>query len=406
MKPTPTQKLYWADAYRRTFTAQVLKCESGERPGVVLNRTLFYPTGGGQPHDTGRLGSARVIDVRQIDDVIVHYLDREPEPTPELCGTIDWPRRWDHMQQHSGQHLLSAAFVELLDRPTIGFHLGEETVTIDLPGPMPSQEEVDRVLDFVQAVIAEDRPVVSYQVDAEEAAALPLRKAPTVSDLVRVVEIEDLDWSACGGTHVRSTGAIGSLVITRLERRGSNVRVHFLCGGRSHADHRRRLQVTQALCDLLTTGVSELPASVAKLQEERSTLQRTLRQARSELLALQAVQMLSSATTVGGVRIVRHILDGDDPQALNQLLRALTDGGRCVALLAWSGERPRWLVGRSADVAVDLTALQQVVRSVDGIKGGGRGDLLQGGAADLAAIETLLSRLEEQVRRLLAENPA
>ena len=222
----PTRKLYWADPYRRQFTARVLARHPGPRPSLALNRTLFYPEGGGQPHDLGQLGGAQVLAVNSEQDLIHHYVDHLPT-ADEVSGEIDWPRRWDHMQQHSGQHLLSAACLDLLDRPTIGFHLSPDSVTIDLPGSPPPAAALDQVLDFTQAIIAENRPITSAIYPAEAIPSLPLRKPPTVYGPVRVVEIADIDWSACGGTHVAATAAIGSVIITRVERRGADTRIHF-----------------------------------------------------------------------------------------------------------------------------------------------------------------------------------
>jgi len=397
MTTTPTRKLFWADPYRRRFTAQVVAREEGERPSITLNRTLFYPTGGGQPHDTGRLAGARVLAVEQKNGRVQHFVDRLPPETPEISGEIDWPRRWDHMQQHSGQHLLSAAFLDLLGRPTIGFHLSADSITIDLPGSPPTTTELERALAFTQAVISEDRLIKSGVFPASEAAKLPLRKAPTVVGPVRVVEIEGIDWSACGGTHVRSTAAIGSIAITRLERRGEQTRVHFLCGERAQADHRQRLAITQALGDVLTTGLPELPAAVARLQEELKSSQRALRKSKAQLAQAEAAQLWQDAPQFAGVRLVRRTLSDDDPKALNQLLSNLTERAGTIALLGWSGQRPRWAAGRSASLSFDLRELLPTIREIPGARGGGSPHLIQGGASDASTLETILDTLATQL---------
>lgn len=396
-----TRKLFWIDPYRQRFTAQVLERHEGDPPSIVLNRTLFYPTGGGQPHDSGRLGDAHVLAVEQEDGRIQHFVDRMPLDNEEICGEIDWPRRLDHMQQHSGQHLLSAAFLDLLGRPTVGFHLSADSVTIDIPGAAPSATELDQVLAFTQSVITEDRPVTSVVLPASKATRLPLRKAPTVTGPVRVVEISDIDWSACGGTHVRSTAAIGSVVITRLERRGDQTRVHFLCGERALADYRQRLAVTQALGDTLTTGLPELPAAVSRLQEELKSSQRSLHKAKAQLAETEAEQLWHSAPQIDDTRLIRHTIIGNDPKALNQLLRRLTDHPNTIAVLGHSGRSPRWATARSASLTLDLKQVLSSVLAIPGVQGGGSPQLIQGGAPDAATLEAVLSSVETRITTML-----
>ena len=315
----------------------------------------------------------------------------------EITGEIDWPRRWDHMQQHSGQHLLSAAFLDLLGRPTVGFHLSADSVTIDIPGAPPTAAELDRASVFTQTIISEDRPIKSTVLPASEAAKLPLRKTPTVVGPVRVLEIDGIDWSACGGTHVRSTAAIGSIAITRLERRGEQTRVHFLCGERAQADHQQRLAVTQTLGDSLTTGLAELPAAVTRLQEELRSSQRILRKAKSKLAAAEATQLWLDAPQFNEIRLVRHTLTGDDPKALNQLLGSLTEHPDSIAVLGWSGQRPRWAAGRSAALSLDLQQLLPTIRSIPGVRGGGSPHFIQGGAPDTSTLETILDALTNAI---------
>lgn len=389
----PTRKLYWADPYRRQFTARVLARHPGPRPSLALNRTLFYPEGGGQPHDLGQLGGAQVLAVTSEQDLIHHYVDHLPT-ADEVSGEIAWPRRWDHMQQHSGQHLLSAACLTLLDRPTIGFHLSPDSVTIDLPGSPPPAAALDQVLDFCQAIIGENRPITSAIYPAEAIPSLPLRKPPALSGPVRVVEIAQIDWSACGGTHVAATAAIGSVIITRVERRGADTRIHFACGDRAAADHRRRLTITHSLSERLTTGLEDLPAAVARLQEQGGRTRAALRQAEAQMWQQQAAHLLAAAPIIAGRRFVCHLLDGADAAGLNHLLAALTAAGGCVAVVGWPGARPRWAAGRSSDLDLDLRQALPAVQDIRGARGGGNADLIQGGAPDLPALQAVLDALQ------------
>ncbi len=389
----PTRKLYWADPFRTQFTARVVACEPGDRPAVILNRTLFYPLGGGQPHDTGRLGGAAVVDVQARDEQIVHYVEHLPDMEREITGEIDWPRRWDHMQQHSGQHLLSASFLARLERPTIGFHLSAETVTIDLPGLPPDRAQVDDVLGCAAAIIAENRPITSYLVPQDAIASVPLRKAPTVTGPVRVVEIQNFDWSACGGTHVSSTAAIGAITITRLEKRGDSTRVYFVCGDRAAADHRRRLRVTQTLTEQLTTGLDELPAAFERMREENDRSQKSLRQLEAQLTAAEAVRLWNEASPIGEYRLVCDLLPTGDPAALRRLHASLLALEGCIAILGAPGNPSRWAAGRSAGIDLDLRRLVPIARGLHGVQGGGSADLIQGSIADAAHLPLLLETL-------------
>ena len=394
-----TTKLYWQDPYRTAFTARVLhRLEVDGRPGAVLNRTCFYPTGGGQPHDTGVLAGIPVVDVTSDEaGRIIHWLQAPlPAEMDEAHGEIDWARRFDFMQQHSGQHLLSAAFQDQLYRPTIGFHLSENSVTIDLPGPPPDDEAIGRVLDYVHTAIAEARPVTARLYSLAEAIRLPLRKPPRVDGLVRVVEIQGLDWSACGGTHLRNTAEIGHLVITRMERRGDQTRVHFLAGGRAVRDHLERIHITRELTARLSTGLDDLPATIERLQEQVKQSQRTVRQARELLTRAEAQRLIAEAPHTGGVDVVYHILESDELWDMESLLKTLISFPNVVAVLG-SGdqERPRWIAGRSQNVPLDmLDNLAELKETFAGVQGGGTHDLIQGVAPDFDTLTKALHLLQ------------
>ena len=393
----PTRKLYWQNPYRKTFTARVVQRLDGERPGVILNRTIFYPTGGGQPHDMGELAGISVLDVTNDSaGNIIHWLESSlPEDLDEVSGEIGWTRRYDHMQQHSGQHLLSAAFQDILYRPTIGFHLSENSATIDLPGPPPDEDAVSRVLAFVQKTISEARPITAREYSLQEAIHLPLRKPPSVDGPIRVVEIEGLDWSACGGTHVRNTSEIGHLVITRMERRGDQTRVYFLAGGRANADHLQRIRITRDLSALLTTGINDLPAAIQRIQEQVKGSKKALRQAQELLIQAEAKRLIAEAPHTGGIDIVYHIVESDDFKEMKRLSQALITFPRVVALLGWVGEDgARWIAGRSSNVPLDMLESLAELKETFGIQGGGSSDLIQGAAKDEETMLRVLHLLQ------------
>ncbi|MGQ9666587.1 MAG: alanyl-tRNA editing protein, partial [Anaerolineae bacterium] len=296
-----TVKLYYENPYLAEFEAQVVRrLEVDGRPAVVLGRTAFYPTGGGQPHDTGWLNDVPVLDVQLEEDSgeVVHVLAGRLDAQTVL-GRLDWERRHDHMQQHTGQHILSEAFVRVSGAQTISFHLGEEASTIDLDRAPISMEELRSVEDLANRIVFENRPVMARFLTPEETAQVPFRKPPAVSGSVRLVEVAGFDWSACGGTHCRSTGEVGLIHIAGVERRGNETRATFLCGRRALEDYRRKEAVLYAVSSFLTTGWPALPDIIRKTDEERRTAQRQLQKAREELAGLEAAVLFATAEPLG-----------------------------------------------------------------------------------------------------------
>src|SRR5882724_970848 len=242
-----TRRLYYDDSYQRELSAQVLSCEQeahGATPAwrVFLDCTALYPTSGGQPHDLGKLGDANVLDVRDEGEDIVHVIDREV-PLGSVAGCVDWGRRFDHMQQHTGQHLLSAMFQERYGRPTVSFHLGSDVCTIDLRGPEPTEEILEGAERASNQVISEDRPIAVRYGTAEEFRERGVRKEVQRSGILRAIEIEGTDLQPCGGTHVKSTAQIGILLVRRSTKMRQDWRVEFVCGRRAARAARRDLQL-------------------------------------------------------------------------------------------------------------------------------------------------------------------
>jgi alanyl-tRNA synthetase len=399
-----TERLYYADSYSTRFSAHVTEtCTWEEHPAAVLDRTAFYPTSGGQPADWGTLGGVSVLDVvvREKDDAVVHVLERALSKV-EVKGAIDWPRRFDHMQQHTGQHILSAAFEQLLDADTVGFHLGAEACTIDINVPHLGLAAVTPVEELVNQVIWEDRPVDTRFVTSDELGILPLRRPPTVVGPVRIVDIADFDVNPCGGTHVARTGEIGLIKIVRLEYRGDETRVEFLCGKRAFHDYRSRSDVVNQLANMLTVGYWELDQAVARLQIEGKQLRKDLRQAHSRLLKVEASELAKSAVIPtdehGPYRIVWKVWEQADeksPEELRALAQELVQYQDVVAILASVyDERTHLIFAKSSDaekVALDMAALLRDACMQLGGKGGGRPNFAQGGVpvADVVRVKTV-----------------
>ncbi|HFD39025.1 MAG TPA: alanyl-tRNA editing protein, partial [Anaerolineae bacterium] len=354
-----TGRLYYDDAYRTRFQARVVeRLEWEGQPAVVLDRTAFYPTGGGQPHDTGALNGVPVVDVvsRQEDEAVVHVL-AAPLADEQVVGQVDWARRFDLMQQHTGQHVLSAACVEQLGANTVGFHLSGEYATIDLDRALLTAEDLAGVEEKANAIVFENRLVTTRWVPDEEVADLPLRKPLAHAGPVRVVEVADFDCSACGGTHVRATGEIGLIKITRSERRGAETRLEFLCGHRALADYAAKNALLLNLAAEFTVGHWEIPDLVHRLAAELKETRRELRRSRDALLDAQAEALWQGAAPVGEVRLVRAELEGRPMADLKHLAQRLIEHPRTVALLGSrqpAGETSYLAFARSADLDLPM----------------------------------------------------
>ncbi len=392
-----TRRLY-GDPYLRTFSATVReRREVDGRPAVVLDATAFYPTGGGQPHDTGTLNGIPVLEVRVADDGAVLHLLAGPLAADRVEGVVDWDRRFDHMQQHTGQHILSQAFLRICDAETVGFHLGREETTIDLDRSPPSPEAVAAAERLANRVVMEARPVTARFVDKAGLASIPLRKMPTVSGAIRIVEVDGFDFSPCGGTHVRNSGEVGPIKVTRVERRKKLARVHFLCGWRALADYARKQDVVQSLTARLTTGEDDLLAAVERLEAEVKRLQKSLTGVRSELLKYQVADWLANAERVGDVRVVRMAFDECDAGVLREAAHQMIAIPGVVALLAARRPRVQFVFARADDVKADMGSAMRSACAAVGGRGGGRPQFAQGGAPSGADVERALEVAWQQV---------
>lgn len=397
-----TERLYDADAYLTRFSAEVVESLVWEgRPAVALDRTAFYPLGGGQPADTGTLGGVAVLDVvvRPDDAAVVHVLERGLTGGP-VAGLVDWPRRFDHMQQHTGQHLLSAAFERQLDADTVGFHMGAEASTVDIAVPRLDEEQAALVEMLANQIVWEDRVVRIHSVAPDQVAGLGLRRAPTVTGTVRIVDVVGFDMNPCGGTHVARTGEIGLIKIVRLEHRGELTRVEFLCGGRALRDYRAKNATVAQLATRLTVGYWELDSAVDRLQAEAKELRHDLREAQARMLDFEVAQLAEEAEPVGAHSVVVRVWVGRAPEELRALALALVGQPGMVALLASVGERTHLCFARSEDAELDVAALlRHACSGLDG-KGGGRPHLAQGSAAvvDAARVQAVMDGLGAQLR--------
>ncbi len=378
-----TERLYHADSSLREFSAHIVERTTSERgPVVVLDRTAFYPTSGGQPHDTGTLDGIVVQDVWENDDgSVVHLLERFPD-ADAVRGAIDWKRRFDHMQQHTGQHLLSAGCVHVLDAPTVSFHLGSEDSTIDLNVPELDWESAFRVEADVNRIIWENRPVEVHVVDEAHIHTVPLRRPPKVTGAIRVIWIKGYEAAACGGTHVERTAQVGLLKITRIERYKGGIRVGFRCGGRALADYQRVLRTAQDVSADLSVHPDQLANAVGRLRDEAKDARRAARAAEDALMAIEAERLWADTTEVDGVRrVVAYLADETYDQSRTIAAHACSHP-HTLALLAVSDAKGVRLVCQRSDDLPHLDAaeiLRRVAHTLGG-RAGGMASLAQGGA--------------------------
>jgi alanyl-tRNA synthetase len=387
-----TTRIYYSEPWCREFDARVTDaCPRDARTSVYLDRTAFYPTSGGQPHDMGTLGGVPLVEVLDEDDGrVAHVVDGALAVGQAVHGAIAWPRRFDHMQQHTGQHLLSAAFDRLFEVRTESFHLGSDVSTIDLARAV-SAGEVAAAETLSNQVVWEDRPVGIRFVTDEEASRLPFRKPPVKEGRIRVIEIEEFDLSACGGTHVSRTGEVGIVGVRSWEKYKGGMRVEFVCGGRALDAYRTFRDAVTGSIRALSVLPGELADGIAKLQTANKDAQREIKTLRERLGAFDGRALADGAETIGGLKVVVAAVDGYDAATIKPVVVAASSQPGGVAVLFSTGSPRVVAAARDASAAhVDCGALVRALTERFGGKGGGRPELAQGGGMQ-AEVEDLVA---------------
>jgi len=394
---TATQRLYRQDPYRTEFEAMVIEqFEREGRPAAVLDATCFYPTSGGQPNDLGTLGGVEVMDVIEDGERIVHVL-AAPLSQSLVHGQIAWPRRFDHMQQHTGQHILSRAFERECEAHTVSFHLGREISTIDVTLPSLDWAMAAQIEEIANQIVMENRPITTREYDEGQADTPLLRKIPEVHGRLRVVEVADFDWCACGGTHVRATGEIGTIHISGWEKRRGEIRGAFLCGWRAVCDHRAHSIIAQKLTGTLTIAFDETPDAIGRLLDAQKATQRQVDELRKRLIACELPQLASQAEVSGDVRVLCCVLDGYDASNMRFVAQSLAQEPAMVVLLAVADPSPQLCFARAEGVEADMSQLLRSVLNPLGGKGGGNARLAQGGGISIEQLGLALDHARRQI---------
>lgn len=406
-----TDRLYYHDSFLYDFDAEVRSVVESPRPALILDRTAFYPTSGGQIHDIGSITHAensgakvRVTEVVDTEDgQVVHYLEaplKDVKPGIRVRGEIDSARRRDHMQQHSAQHVLSAAFVRLFNMPTVSFHMADDYCSIDLDTLSLTPNQIESAERLANEIVLENRPVDIRFTTREEAAALGLRKVPpTERDQLRLIDIHDFDLTACGGTHVAHTGQIGSVLLRKSEKVRHGYRVEFVAGLRAVATGRRDLSALTETAALFSANIYDVPQQARKSLDEIRSLRKQREQSLEELADAQATALLAEIPEKNGRKLVVRTLSDRDLNFVKLLAQKLTRQATSIALLAISSPQPALVFAQSAGQPDDMAALLKQTMAKLGGRGGGSKDLAQGG---VPSSEGLADALAEAAKALTA----
>ena len=394
-----TERLYYTDSFLHEFEARVVAVSGGT---VTLDRSAFYPTSGGQVFDIGwletnyspRLRVQEVMEDEQTGDVL-HIVEGDAaevlQPGATVHGTINSERRLDHMQQHSGQHVVSAAFERLYSFATVSFHMGEESCTIDLETGGVTAKQLEEAEALANQVIAEDRPVEIRFSTPDEARRLGVRKIPPAErEKLRLIEVRDFDLNACGGTHVQRTGQIGGMLLRKNEKVKQGVRVEFVCGLRAVRTARRDFETLTEAAAVFSTHIWELPEQVRKSLDEVKSAQKAQHRLLEEVAELRAERMLQAAPESGGHKLVVQFFPERDLAFIKMLAQKLTKFGEAVALLGCGGPQPSLVFAQTPGLPHDMGALMKQTVQQLGTRGGGNRDMAQGGAPDSARAEEAL----------------
>jgi alanyl-tRNA synthetase len=402
-----TDRLYYHDSFLYDFEAEISEIADSPRPALILDRSAFYPTSGGQIHDTGTITAGdtqlKVTEVADTEDGrIVHYFEAERDfdkatlkPGTHIHARIDSFRRRDHMQQHSGQHVLSAAFIRLYDIHTVSFHMADDYCSIDLDTPTLTKEQVESAERLANEIILENHPVEIRFVAREEIEKLGLRKPPkTDRDELRIIDIRDVDVSACGGTHVNQTGQIGCILLRKFEKVRQGWRVEFVAGQRAVSTARKDYIALTETAEFFSAHIYDVPLQAHKSLEEIRSLRKQREQSLEELASAQATTILAETPETNGRKVVVRTFADREMNFLKLMAQKLTrSASNVVALLASTSPQPSLVFAQSSGQPFDMSALLKQAMATLGGRGGGSKDMAQGGITNVEGIEAAVKQV-------------
>ncbi|MGE7110565.1 alanyl-tRNA editing protein [Lysinibacillus sp. NPDC047702] len=387
--------LYYQDVMLREFDATVISkgTDENNRNFIVLSNTAFYPTGGGQPHDTGTINGIEVIDVEKVGDEIRHYIQGDASIlTGDVQGQINWQRRFDHMQQHAGQHILTAAFVELFNIQTVSFHLGSEQVTIDLAVDSISEEQLLAAEALANDIILENRPIETTWITENELENYNLRKDVAVTGDIRLVIIPNFDYNGCGGTHPTSTGQVNAIKILSTEKMKGNIRVSFVCGQRVLKELAVRKKVLADVARQLSVPEVEAATALAKVLSVQKNTEKALVHAKEELLQFEAKALISNNNHIIAVAYTQRTM-----QELQKLARMIVteQADTIVLLVAETEDKLQFVAARGAAAERSMKDIAAKILPLINGRGGGNDQMVQGGGEHIISTEELLKAMQD-----------
>lgn len=390
------QKLYYIDAYTKDFTTKIIKQDYDKEDNlyVVLNETAFYPTGGGQPYDTGTLNGTLVTNVEEVNGEIRHFIAEQLE-TAEVEGKINWERRFDHMQQHAAQHILSAAFWDYFNIPTIGFHLGKETVTIDLETENLPAETIEKAVQIANNIVFENHPIRIQWMNLEEAKTLPLRKEPTLTENIRVVIIENFDYNGCGGTHPRRTGEVGLIQVLNWERNKGGIRLTFIAGWRTLKLMGQQQQIMKDVSKQLNSSETDIPAKVAQLLISQKENEKAIQTMNEKLLFAEANELLQQPAEIHAGFLISKVFTNRSMQEVAKLSAIITEQQEhaITYFIIENDDKLQCILACGKTVTLDMNALlKDALPAIEG-KGGGNKKSARGGGKAIMSGDEFLHQL-------------
>ncbi|WP_338786846.1 alanyl-tRNA editing protein [Metabacillus sp. FJAT-53654] len=394
------RKVYYQEPYKQTITTKLVLQAQDEigRFYVVLEETIFYPTGGGQPHDTGTINGVHVYEVEEIDGEIRHYVEQPIEIHNKIVGEIDWDRRFDHMQQHSGQHILSAAFEEVYGYKTVSFHLGKELCTIDLEIKNLNEEEANRTEALANKIILENRSIETKWITEAELSHYSLRKVLSVSENIRLVIIPNFDYNGCGGTHPNSTGQVSVIKILNWEKHKNYIRLYFVCGNRVLKQLHEKQSVIQRLTSILNSPQGQMKDAANRLIQQSKDLEKTVVELKTELLQYEARSHIANIQIIQDQKVVQAIFKNRLISELQQLARSITSltNDVLVLLISENEDKLQLVCSKSKEVNGNMNQLLKGVLPVINGRGGGNDSFAQGGGERTISAEQLMRELMEK----------
>lgn len=392
------QKLYYYDSYKTEFQANIIEVlPYGEQFALVLDKTYFYPESGGQPADIGFINDATIVDVIEKDDKTLHITEVQPEPGPANCR-LNWVRRFDHMQQHSGQHILSACFYRLFRGETSSFHISQESSTIEIDVTSFDAAMAEQLEKLANEYVFRSLPISAEIVDQQKLKSLPLRKQPQVESDIRIVTIEECDCTPGGGTHVRNTGEIGLIKLRKWEKLKSSYKFDFVCGNRGLKDYTNKNYLVNKLSAHLSAPEAEVEKAFLKLTEDYKALQKQISQLRTEIVAFEVQELLAGAEAVNGCKVVHKVYDNRAFNDVKLIAQGIASQPGHIALLASSNENQQLIFTCAQDVTANMNnILKEALPFING-KGGGSPKAAQGGGC--GDIHQAMSCALDSIRKL------